>query len=74
VRDQAVFRILYNQGENLEPLEIDFNEVRLTLGSYVLVPASTAGQQGTQPVLARIDNVPIAMMSCPKQEKLNALD
>lgn len=55
-------------------MEIPFVEKRLKLGEVFLVPPTIAGQQGTQPVFARIDHVPIAMMSCPIQEKLNAIN
>lgn len=43
VKDQQIFKILYNQGEGIDPMEVPFEEKRLKLGEVFLVPPTIAG-------------------------------
>ena len=72
VKDMRIFTILYNDG-NGQIEELPFEEIRMNQGDLIMVNPSQEIAYSTQPMLARIDHIPINMIASKDKEKLSGI-
>jgi hypothetical protein len=66
VKDQKIFKVLYNQGQD-NVIEVPFNDIKMNLNDLIILkPSLVGGSSGSgKPVFARFQHAPIGMMACP---------